>query len=228
MSDDSETPMKRRQALKVMATSAAAIPLAPGFAPRPLEAQPPPVAGDDPQAAPPQPSAGPRGTPADPDLLHPKANWPRKLTASELATLTALCDLIIPADARSPAASSVGVPAYINEYVSAPAESYQRTLVLVRGGLAWLNTESRKRFGRRFTRLTDAEKTQIADDICYLPNAKPEFTAAARFFDRVRDLTAEGFYTTDAGMKDLQYIGNTALPRFDGPPPAVLKHLGLA
>jgi hypothetical protein len=44
----------------------------------------------------------------------------------------------------------------------------------------------------------------------------------------VRDLTAVGFYTTDAGMKDLQYIGNMALPKFTGPPPEVLKHLGLA
>jgi hypothetical protein len=29
-------------------------------------------------------------------------------------------------------------------------------------------------------------------------------------------------------MKDLQYIGNIPLQKFDGPPPEVLKHLGLA
>lgn len=173
------------------------------------------------------PVVGPRGTPTDPDLLHPKKDWPRKLSPAELATLTVLVDTIIPADAKSPSASAVGVPAWINEYVSAPYDGQMRDLIRVRGGLAWLNVESSKRFGRTFARLTEAERQQICDDICYLPNAKPEFQSGARFFDLVRDLTAVGFYTTDAGMKDLQYIGNMALPRFTGPPPQVLRHLGL-
>ena len=174
------------------------------------------------------PVVGPRGTPTDPDLLHPKKDWPRKLSPGELATLAVLVDTIIPADAKSPSASAVGVPAWINEYVSAPYDGQMRDLIRVRGGLAWLNVESEKRFGRTFQRLTAAERTQICDDICYLPKAKPEFQSAARFFDLVRDLTAVGFYTTDAGMRDLQYIGNLALPKFAGPPPEVLKHLGLA
>jgi len=138
-----------------------------------------------------------------------------------------LVDTIIPADATSPAASTVGVPAWINEWVSAPYDGQMRDLIRVRGGLAWLNVESDKRFGKRFNRLAEAERAAICDDICYLPKAKPEFQAAARFFDLVRDLTAVGFYTTDAGMRDLRYVGNVALPRWDGPPPEVLKHLGL-
>lgn len=173
------------------------------------------------------PVVGPRGTPTDPDLLHPKKDWPRKLSPGELATLAVLVDTIIPADAKSPSASAVGVPAWINEYVSAPYDGQMRDLIRVRGGLAWLNVESEKRFGRTFQRLTAAERTQICDDICYLPKARPEFQSAARFFDLVRDLTAVGFYTTDAGMRDLQYIGNMALPKFAGPPPEVLRHLGL-
>jgi len=149
------------------------------------------------------------------------------LSARELATLGVLVDTIIPADAVSPSASAVGVPAWINEYVSAPYDGQMRDLIRVRGGLAWLNVESSKRFGKTFARLTAAERALICDDICFLPKTAPEFQAAARFFDLVRDLTAVGFYTTDAGMKDIGYIGNVALPRFDGPPPAVLRHLGL-
>ncbi|MFN8571203.1 MAG: gluconate 2-dehydrogenase subunit 3 family protein [Gemmatimonadaceae bacterium] len=227
MSDEQDTPMKRREALKVIATTAASIPLAEGLTPREASARELPMV-EDPQAAPLAPASGPRGTVSDPDLQRPVANWPRKLTSAELVTLTALCDMIIPADSKSPSASAVGVPAYVNEYVSCPREYYQKVLVQVRGGLVWLNVESDRRFGRPFARLTNAERTQICDDICYVPRAKPEFQAAARFFDIVRDLTAEGFYTTDAGMKDIGYVGNVALPRFDGPPPEVLKHLGLS
>src|SRR4029079_1481674 len=117
---------------------------------------------------------GPRGTPTDPDLLHPRASWPRKLSAHELATLAVLCDTIIPAGAQSPSRSAVGVPAYINEYVSAPYDGQMRDLVRVRGGLAWLNTESGDRFGRPFHLLSADQRARICDDICYLPDAKPE------------------------------------------------------
>ena len=149
------------------------------------------------------------------------------LSASELATLAVLCDMIIPADDKSPSASSVGAPAYVNEYVSAPYEWAEKSLVRVRGGLGWLDVESQRRFTRTFVALTNAERTQICDDICFYPDAKPQFKAAARFFGEIRNLTQSGFYTSDAGMKDLQYIGNVPLGKFEGPPPEVLKKLGL-
>jgi hypothetical protein len=155
----------------------------------------------------------PRGDAWDPDLVHPRpGTWSRKLSSGELITLSALCDTIIPADSKSPSASAVGVPAWINEYVS--FENNQNALVRVRGGLIWLNLESNKRFGRPFVRLTQSEREQICDDICYTTKAKPEFRSAALFFDQVRDLTAVGFYTTREGMQDLGYIGNVALPKF--------------
>jgi hypothetical protein len=221
----------RRTALRVLGASAA-LPMLHGLGTNEAEAQAKPAATPAaPTAQAAQPvrlMSGPRGTPSDPDLLHPKKDWPRKLNATELTTLTALCDMIIPADEKSPSASAVGVPAYINEHVSAPYDGNARDLVRVRGGISWINLESEKRFGRVFAKLTNAEKTQICDDICYVPKAKPEFSAGARFFKLVRDLTATGFYTTDEGMKDIGYVGNVALPRWDLPPVAVLKHLGLA
>jgi gluconate 2-dehydrogenase gamma chain len=222
----------RRTMLKVLATSAVALPMVGGVAA---------CVGDDQKRAGGSagagaaarraggvPASGPRGTPSDPDLLNPKITWEMKLTAAELVTLTALCDMIIPADDTSPSASAVGVPAYINEYVSAPSEWYQKALVQVRGGLVWINVESARRFGKAFHEITNEQRTAICDDICHAPKARPEHKQAAAFFDRVRSLTAEGFYTTDEGMKDVGYVGNVALPSFDGPPPEVLEHLGLA
>ncbi len=231
MHEDEPSPaIDRREALKTIAAAAAAATALDSLTPVVADAQQPiaprrplPVAG----TAPP-PASGPRGTPADPDLIAPKSPWPRVLTAPELATLAALCDMIIPADEKSPAASTVGVPAYINEYVSAPYGWAEQSRVRVRGGLTWLDVESVKRFTRRFSALTVAERTRICDDICYWPDAKPEFKAAARFFGEIRNLTQSGFYTSDAGMKDLQYVGNVPLAKWDGPPPEVLRKLGLA
>src|SRR5262245_57571256 len=46
--------------------------------------------------------------------------WPLTLSKDQRATAAALCDLIIPADDTSPAASSVGVVDFLDEWISAP------------------------------------------------------------------------------------------------------------
>ena len=226
--DDATAPsgVNRRDALKAIASAAAITMMG---AEASAQGAPKPAAPTQPAAqAPVQISrGGPRGDAWDPDLIHPKKDWPRKLSAGELATLAALCDVIIPADAKSPSASSQGAHHYINEHVSAPGAGYERDLVRVRGGVSWLNVESGRRFGKRFAALTSTQKTAICDDICYAPKAKEEFKAGARFFSLVRNLTATAYYTTDAGMKDVGYVGNVASMKWELPPKAVLDRLGL-
>ena len=170
------------------------------------------------------------GTPWDPDLIAPRRHWDLVLTADEREGLAALCDVIIPADDVSPAASEVGCIEYIDEWVSAPYNGQRSDRVLVRGGLVWLDRESESRFGegRRFRDLTETEKTAICDDICWIRRAAPEHRMAASFFAKIRDLTATAFYTTTEGMADIGYVGNTALARWEAPPTEVLRHLGLA
>ena len=160
--------------------------------------------------------------------MKPSVSWERILSEDELRTLGALCDEIIPADEYSPAASQVGVPDFINEWVSAPYSVQQEDRVQIRGGLVWLDTEAQRRFSKKFAALPSEAKQSICDDICHLPKAKPEHLAAARFFAKLRDLTTTGFYTTTAGSKDLKYIGNVPLLKFSGPPPEVLAHLKLS
>jgi hypothetical protein len=214
----------RRDALKVLA-AAAVVPMLPDTAaatPLPTSREPLPLLDEQQR---PVKRTGPRGTPSDPVLQVAKADWPMKLSLRELTTLGALCDMIIPADDRSPSASAVGAPGYINEWASRPGGD--ASLVRVRGGLAWLDRESQTRFGKRFHLATNAQRTQICDDICYLPRAKPEHQFAAQFFDTIRDQTATAFYTTPQGWKDLGYIGNVALPKFEGPSAAIRKQIGL-
>lgn len=213
-------PMDRRHALKVMAIAAAAPSLAtcaPGE-----EA----AVGELPE-----PTSNPKaaGTAWDPDLIAPTVAWERKLTEDELASLASLCDVIIPEDERSPSASAVGAHDFIDEWVSAPYEGNERDLVVVRGGLIWLDREAAERFGAglRFRDATLEQKHAICDDICWTDDAAPGRESAARFFDRVRDLTSTAFWTTTEGMQDLQYVGNVPLPRWDPPPPEVLRHIGL-
>jgi len=166
----------------------------------------------------------------DPDLMRyykPGDLWPLTFTSGQRLNVAALCDMIIPADEKSPSASSVGVPDFIDEWISAPYPEQQNDRKTVLEGLTWLDGESKKRFEKTFADLTGEQRQKICDDICYAPKAKPEFGAAAQFFAKFRNLTAGGFYTTPQGWRDIQYIGNVPLPTFEGPPPEVLAHLKL-
>jgi len=199
--------LPRRDALKLVLAGAAAAPLA-GFA-----------AAEAPKV--------PARPATDPDLVHPSVPWEHVLSDTELRTASLLCDLILPADERSPAASAVGVPAFINEWISAPYPDQQQHRGVIRGGLAWLNTESVKRHQKPFYELDGAQQAAMVEDIHLAADAAPQFAQAAGFFDLFRQLTMGGYYSTEAGRLDLGYIGNTPLARFPGATPEQLRHLGL-
>jgi hypothetical protein len=175
--------------------------------------------------------AGGAGYGADPNLLKsykPGDLWPLAMNAKQRRTAAVLCDVIIPAEGDTPSASALHVHDFVNEWISAPYPAHQRDRVLIVDGLAWMDDESARRFGKPFHTIAMPQRHAICDDICDEPKAKAEFKTAAAFFRRYRDLTAGGFYTTPAGMKDIGYVGNVALPAFNGPPKEVKERLGLA
>jgi len=47
------------------------------------------------------------------------------------------------------------------------------------------------------------------------------------FFNRFRDLTASGFWSSKMGVEDLQYRGNTYVREWSGCPPEALAKLGV-
>lgn len=143
-------------------------------------------------------------------------------TPHELATITVLSDIILPADATSGSASQVGVPAFI-EFIAKDMPQHQTPL---RGGMMWLDNQSMKRFGKKFVAATSAERIQLVDDIAYPEQAKPAFSQGYTFFNLMRDLTMTGFYTTEVGFKDLGYVGNQANV-WTGVPADVLQQYGL-
>jgi hypothetical protein len=166
----------------------------------------------------------------DPNLVadyKPGEIWPLTLTAAQRRLAGILADIIIPADEHSPSATAVGVVEFIDEWVSAPYPVQQRDRTTVLEGFAWLDAEAAHRSAKGFADLTAPEQRGICDDICDTARATPARVSAARFFTLYRNLTSGAFYSTPAGRKDLKFIGNVPLPRFDGPPPELLKALGL-
>jgi len=156
-----------------------------------------------------------------------QATAPKFFNAHEWRTLRVLVDYIIPRDERSGSATDAKVPEYI-DFLLAEKDANPATQVAMQGGLAWIDTESLKRFSKTFATATDAQRREILDDIAYPAKAKPEMSHGVAFFNRLRDMTASGFFSSSIGWQDLKYQGNVFNPGYDGCPPAALEKLGVS
>ena len=142
-------------------------------------------------------------------------------TAHELATIGVLADIIIPADETSGSATDAGVPDFI-EFMVKDIPSNQ---VPMRGGLKWLDLQCQNRYGKVFVDCSEAERLELVDEIAYPAKAKPEMTQGVAFFSLMRNFTASGFFTSEIGVKDIGYKGNTP-GVWDGVPEEVYKAHG--
>ena len=85
-----------------------------------------------------------------------------------------------------------------------------------------------RQHGTRFVECSAAQQTAMCDALAYPAKAKPEHSHGVRFFSAVRDLTATGFFTSKIGIDDLEYKGNTFVPKWEGAPKDALEHLGVS
>jgi gluconate 2-dehydrogenase gamma chain len=143
---------------------------------------------------------------------------PKALTAHEFATLERLADLIIPADAHSKGALEAGAADFIDFLCAASDEM----LNIYTGGLAWLDDETRRRYhGKDFLGGQAAEQTAVLDLIAWRKNESPELNPGIQFFSWARRMVADAYYTSPIGLKELGYMGNSAVSQFSVPQEAL-------
>jgi hypothetical protein len=156
-------------------------------------------------------------------------------TEHEMATITVLADIIIPKDDISGSASDAKVPEFI-DFIVQDMPQHQTPM---RGGLRWLEVTCFKRYNKSFIGCSQQEKIEMVDDIAYPEiqyeekgiktkkgKVKTGMEQGVAFFSLMRNLTATGFYTSQMGVKDIGYIGNTP-NNWNGVPDEVLKQYGL-
>jgi gluconate 2-dehydrogenase gamma chain len=144
-------------------------------------------------------------------------------TAAEMKTITVLADIIIPKDEHSGSASEAKVP----EFIEFMAKDQPQFKLPLRGGLRWLDHQCMKRYDNAFTDCKSEQQLELINEIAYPDQAKPENSQGVAFFSLMRDLTANGFFTSQMGIKDLGYKGNVPF-EWDGVPADVLQQYGLA
>lgn len=142
---------------------------------------------------------------------------PKYFSAAQYATLTALCDMIIPKDEKSGGAVEAGAAEFI-DLLTSENEKYQLKLG---GGLFWLDGFCTDRYDNVFLECAAEQKKETLDLIAFRKNAKrePLLSQGVAFFALLRNMTCDGYYTSRIGIADLGYIGNTALGEFPGCPP---------
>src|ERR1700693_1318756 len=123
----------------------------------------------------------------------------------EMATIAILANIIIPKDERSGSATDANVPGFI-EFIVKDEPEHQLPM---RGGLRWLDVKCLNRYNNEFKSCSAQQQEEIISEIAFPGTAKPEMQSGVAFFNKMRDLTAIGFFTSKMGIEDLAYKGNT-------------------
>lgn len=152
-----------------------------------------------------------------------EAYAPKFFTDHEWQTVRVLVDLVIPKDDRSGSATDAAVP----EFMDFILVEYPDEQLWIRGGLAWLDTECHKRFGKDFLGVDGMQRSAVLDDIAWPDKAPASLHQGVVFFNRFRDFTASGFWSSQIGVADIQYKGN-AFVDWQGCPPDQLRKLGVS
>jgi hypothetical protein len=129
-----------------------------------------------------------------------------------------VADLIIPAT-DTPGAVEAGVPSYIDSVVGANKQMQE----VFRSGLAALNAKSRSEHGKDFVALSGEQQIAVLTPLSNAVDKGQRDGTAERFFHVIKNLTADGYYTSYIGLVDeLGYKGNTVLDHF--PESSVPEH----
>jgi gluconate 2-dehydrogenase subunit 3-like protein len=143
---------------------------------------------------------------------------PKYFSPQQYKTIQSLCRSILPADERSGGAIEAGAPEFI-DLLTSENKDYQLQLG---GGLMWLDAQCSDRYGNSYLDCPVEQKTEMLDLIAYRKNAKtnPGLSQGIEFFAFLRGMTVDGYFTSEIGIKDLGYVGNTFVKGdFPGCPP---------
>jgi gluconate 2-dehydrogenase gamma chain len=147
----------------------------------------------------------------------PKGGYkPKFFSAHQYNTLLALCATIIPSEDGVGGAIEAGAPEFIDLLTS---ENHEFQLKLG-GGMMWLDSACMDRFGIAYIDCSPHQQTQILDLIAYRKNATsaPALSPGIEFFSFLRKFVADGYFTSEIGIRYLGYVGNTSLREFPGCP----------
>jgi hypothetical protein len=142
-----------------------------------------------------------------PAIQVPAPSKPTFLQPSEFQAIEALSERIIPRS-DTPGAKDAGVALLIDKAIVADPTLTQP----YRAGIADLNALAFSSYGSEFTLLTEQQQITLLT-----PLSLETSSSLGKFFAMVKDMTIDAYYKTEAGLKtELGWHGNTYLSEFPG------------
>lgn len=141
---------------------------------------------------------------------------------NELQTIKTLANLILPPNENG-SIEDAGVVDFI-EFMTKDVPEFQ---VKIRGGLMWLNGHCNSKYNTIFVNCTEDQQKAVLDSIAFPDPEAFEQVQEVQFFSLMRNLVMTGYFTSEVGIKELDYKGNTP-NNWDGVPQEVLDEHGLS
>ncbi len=169
---------------------------------------------------------------------------PKLFNEHEFKTLGRLAELIVPADAISGSARDAGAP----EFIDLLCSQNEELALTYTGGLLWLDAGMRKRYSVPFIEASESQQTAMLDELVsaekeereqqtkgttyrratqykdfgsYGLQKPSELGPGMVFFDWLRKMVVDAFYTSEMGIKDVGYKGNGAMTKYEVPQEAI-------
>ena len=142
---------------------------------------------------------------------------PKSFSATEFRTLERLTDLIIPVENGAPGALAAGCAAWI-DMISSENDQLKK---IYKDGFAWVDGAMKTRGAASFVEATPAQQTALLDQIAYRRNQSAELNPGIEFFTWARRMTVDAFYTSEIGIKDIDYRGNSPMGSYPEPTQAI-------
>jgi gluconate 2-dehydrogenase gamma chain len=151
---------------------------------------------------------------------------PKAFTPHEYKTIQRLSELIVPADDKSKSGIDAGAP----EFIDLLSSQNEELKDIYTGGIGWLDHQMMKRHQTDWVSASPDQQTAMLDIIAYRKNNTPELGPGIYFFDWARRMIVDAYWTSPLGFKDIGYIGNTGVAKFEVPAASLdyaLKRSGL-
>lgn len=144
------------------------------------------------------------------------------LNPHEYRTVARLAELIVPADERGGSAVDAGAPQFIDVLCS----ENEKLGRIYSGGLGWFDAWMRQQHDTSFVDATEQQQTALLDAIVAEEAGREsevgtELGPGIRFFDWIRKMTVDAYYSSEIGIKDLRYQGNGAYSEYTVPKEAL-------
>jgi|TARA_B100001094_G_scaffold155524_1_gene150516 hypothetical protein len=147
---------------------------------------------------------------------------------TELKTIAKISNIILPPNEKGNIKDAGVVELFeiIAKDFSTPAHNEYGEKVL-RRGLIVFDEICNKRFGTNLLRCSDDQIKSVFDSIAFADNKEEDLQEAIRLFAVYRGMVITGYFTSEIGINDLGYKGNTPNV-WDGVPENVLKEYSVS